>query len=215
MRLNPVKDKATASKRPPGSQARPPRAQSPGLFAVGLFALFCSLVGGILLLAGLGNTRTRPATGPRRVAAFAQSTPAPVGFLGYKWGDPLRAVRTEALIKLVGPNHEGLTSYSVKSTDSLFGLPVKEEGYWFSSGRFSEGVASIASNQSLKAARDALVKAFGPPSFASDQLWKWHWPNTGVTAQLNADTSIQISIWKDAVHPVSLKTQDRNAQKSR
>lgn len=215
MRLNPFKAKATASKRPPGSQPRPARAQSPGLFAVALFALFCSLVGGILLLAGLGNTRTRLATGARRVATSAQSTPAPVGFLGYKWGDPLRAVRTEAFIKIIGPNHEGLTSYSVKSTDSLFGLPVKEEGYWFSHGRFSEGVASVANNQSLNAARDALVKAFGPPSFASQQLWKWQWPRTGVSAQLNADTSIQIHIWNDAVHPVSFKTQNRNVQKLR
>jgi len=166
-------------------------------------------------LAGIGNTKTRPASGALRVATAAQSTPAPVGFLGYKWGDPLRAVRTKALIEIVGPNHEGVTSYSVNSTDSLFGLPIKEEGYWFSRGRFSEGVAWIARNQSLKAAKDALVKAFGPPTFASEQLWKWHWPNTGVTAQLNADTSIQISIWKDAVHPVSARTQNRNVQKSR
>jgi hypothetical protein len=124
-------------------------------------------------------------------------------------------VRAGSSIKIIGPNHEGLTSYSLKSTDSLFGLPVKEEGYWFSHGRFCEGVAWVASNQPLKAAKDALVKAFGPPSFTSEQLWKWHWPQSGVTAQLNADTSIQIHIWNDAVYPISLKTRNRQAQKSR
>jgi len=215
MRLNPLKPKATASERTPRSQARPPRAQSPALFAVAVFAVFCSLVAAILLLAGIGNKKTSFETGALRVATSAQSTAAPAGFLGYKWGDPLRAVRTDPFIKVIGPNHEGVTTYSVKRTDSLLGLPVKEEDYWFSHGRFHEGVACIASSQSLKKAKDALVKAFGPPSFASEQVWRWHWPQASVTAQLNADTNIQISIWNDAVRPVSFKTQNRQTLKSR
>jgi hypothetical protein len=210
MRLNPFKPK-----RPFVGRTWPALALSPGQFAVALCAVFSLIVAGILALADVGNTKTSFETGALRPAISMQSASAPAGFLGYKWGDPLRAVRTDPFIKVIGPNHEGVTTYSVKRTDSLLGLPVKEEDYWFSHGRFHEGVACIASSQSLKTAKDALVKAFGPPSFASEQLWRWHWPQASVTAQLNADTNIQVSIWNDAVRPVSFKTQNRQTLKSR
>jgi hypothetical protein len=219
MRLNRFKSWGPASKSPTKRPivGRTSLARSPGQFAVALCAVFSLLVAAILALARVGNTKTSFESGALRVATFTQSKPAPAGFIGYKWGDPPPAVHTKALVKVLGPNHEGLTAYSVKRTGSLLGLPVKEEGYWFSHGGFFEGVAWVANDQSLKAAKAALRKALGPPSFSSErlQLWKWHWPQTGVTAQLKADTSIQISIWNDAVHPVNLKIPDRKAQRSR
>jgi hypothetical protein len=212
MRLNPFKPKRAVVGR-----TWPALTLSPGQFAVAVCAVFSLVVAAILALARVGNTKTSLESGALRVAISRQSNPAPAGFIGYKWGDSLPAAHTQALIKILVPNHEGLTTYSVKRTDSLLGLPVKEENYWFSHGRFYKGVAWVASNQSLKAAKAALLKALGPPSFSSEplQLWKWYWPQTGVTAQLKADTSIQISIWSDAVHPVNFKTQNRKAHASR
>jgi hypothetical protein len=212
MRLNPFKPKRAVV-----GQTWPALTLSPAQFAVALCAVFSILVAAILALAGVGKTKTIFESGALRVAISRQSNPAPAGFIGYKWGDSLPAAHTQALIKILVPNHEGLTTYSVKRTDSLLGLPVKEENYWFSHGRFYKGVAWVARSQSLIAAKAALLKALGPPSFSSEplQLWKWYWPQTGVTAQLKADTSIQITIWSDAVHPVHFKTQNRKGHTSR
>ena len=212
MRLNPSK-----SKRAPVGRTPRVLALSPAQFAVTLCAVFSLVVAAVLALARVGNTKTSFESAALPVASSTRSNPAPAGFISYKWGDSLPTLHTAAFTKILGPNHEGLTTYSVKRTGSLLGLPVKEENYWFSQGRFYEGVAWVASNQSLKAARDALVKVLGPPSFSSErlQLWKWNWPQSGVTAQLKADTSIQINIWNDAVHPANFKAQNRKAHTSR
>jgi hypothetical protein len=108
----------------------------------------------------------------------------PTGFRNFKWGAPPRS----GLKKFMGPTDEGLTMYVPvsKKLEPLFDIPVAEEGYSFVHGKFYQGDAYLDGEPNLQRMKDALVKAFGNPSFTNESLkiWKWKWPNKSIEIQL-------------------------------
>src|SRR5690348_4136190 len=105
------------------------------------------------------------------VAVAATGEP-PTGYRSFKWGAPPRS----GLKKIMGPTDEGLTMYaplSSKKPDPLFDIPVAEEDYSFVHGKFYQGDAYIDGEPNLQRMKNALVQAFGNPSFANESLKTW------------------------------------------
>ena len=109
----------------------------------------------------------------------------PTGFRNFKWGTPPRS----SLKKFSGPTDEGLTMYvplSSKKPGPLFDIPVAEEDYSFVHGKFYQGDAYLDGEPNLQRMKNALVQAFGNPSFTNENLkiWKWKWPKRSIEIQL-------------------------------
>jgi hypothetical protein len=123
------------------------------------------------------------------LAAATEAGGPPTGFRDFKWGSAPRA----SLKKFSGPTDDGLTLYvpaSAKTPAPLFDIPVKEEDYSFSHGKFYSGDAYLDGEINLQKMKAALIKAFGQPSFANESLkiWKWKWPKSGVEIRLSYQT---------------------------
>jgi len=108
----------------------------------------------------------------------------PTGFRNFKWGAPPGS----SLKKFSGPTDEGLTMYVPlsKKPEPLFNIPVAEEDYSFVHGKFYQGDAYLDGAPSLQRMKNALVQAFGNPSFTNENLkiWKWKWPKRSIEIQL-------------------------------
>jgi hypothetical protein len=117
--------------------------------------------------------------------AFAAVGEPPTGFRNFKWGTPPRG----NLKKFSGPTDEGLTMYVPlsKKPDPLFNIPVAEEDFSFVHGKFYQGDAYLDGEPNLLKMKNALVQAFGNPSFTNENLkiWKWKWPKKSIEIQLS------------------------------
>ena len=118
------------------------------------------------------------------VAVAATGEP-PIGYRSFKWGAPPR----NGLKKIMGPTDEGLTMYvplSSKTPGPLFDIHVAEEDYSFVHGKFYQGDAYLEGEPNLQRMKNALVQAFGNPSFTNENLkiWKWKWPKRSIEIQL-------------------------------
>jgi hypothetical protein len=118
--------------------------------------------------------------------AIAATGEPPTGFRSFKWGAPPRS----GLKKIMGPTDEGLTMYaplSPKKPDPLFDIPVAEEDYSFVHGKFYQGDAYLDGEPNLLKMKNALVQAFGNPSFTNESLkiWKWKWPKKAIEIDLH------------------------------
>lgn len=110
----------------------------------------------------------------------------PSGFRTTKWG----AHPTGGLKKLTGPTSDGTSIYvpfSGKKPQPLFDIPVAEEAYSYTRGKFFSGSAWLDGQVNLEKMKGALSKAYGPPLFANEQryLWKWKWPAKQIEVHLN------------------------------
>jgi hypothetical protein len=117
-------------------------------------------------------------------AAFAAEPPT--GFRDFKWG----AAPRNGLKKIMGPTDDGLTMYGLspsKKSGPLFDIPVAEEDYSFVHGKFYQGDAYLDGEENLFKMKSALIKAFGNPSFANEQLriWRWKWPSRAIEISLH------------------------------
>jgi len=111
------------------------------------------------------------------VSVSAATPEPPSGFRTTKWGAPPAG----GLKKLMGPTSDGTSMYvpsSGKKPQPLFDIPVAEEAYSYTMGKFFSGSAWLDGQANLEKMKVALSKVYGPPSFANEQsyLWKWKWP---------------------------------------
>jgi hypothetical protein len=159
--------------------------------AKGLVILVSSVLGLIILTSIIGtpnqspNTNSAPVVRPVPVSVNHVASKPPTGFRNFKWGSPPRGD-----IKKMGDYDDGLAMYvptGAKKLDPLFDLPVAEEDYSFSHGKFYSGDAYFDGESKLQMMKAALMKEFGTPSFANESLrvWKWKWPNSAVEIDLS------------------------------
>lgn len=119
------------------------------------------------------------------LASLAQQpgTP-PKGFRDYAWGQ----APSKDLKKVAGPS-DGVIMFVPPASNKpapLFGVPVSEEAYSFSSNRFYLGQAWLDGKANFDKMTVELTKRYGPPSFSSPRiaLWKWTWPNSRIEVHL-------------------------------
>lgn len=74
-----------------------------------------------------------------------------------------------------------------KSAGPFLGVPVVEESYQFSNGKFYCGSAFIDGADNLAKMRAALSEQFGQPSFVNEALgvWKWKWEERKIFVMLS------------------------------
>ncbi len=116
----------------------------------------------------------------------AASGEPPKGFRAVKWG----AAPANGLKKITGPTSDGTSLYAPspgKQPQPLFDLPVAEEGYSYTKGKFYSGSAWLDGQPNLVKIKAALTKAYGPPDFANEQsnIWKWKWSSNKVEVHLS------------------------------
>lgn len=113
----------------------------------------------------------------------------PAGFRNFKWGSSPRGS-----IKKIADTGDGVRMYAPTGAAAklppLFDLPVAEEDYSFSHGKFYSGDAYLDGEGNFQKTKAALTKAFGAPSFANEslKLWKWKWPKSSVEVHLSYQT---------------------------
>ena len=127
-------------------------------------------------------------------SAAAQPTEAPKGFRDLAWG----AAPTKKLKKNPGPANGDLAVYRprVKNPLPLFDVPVAEEAYSFSKGRFFSANAWLDGRNNFERIKSALTKKYGQPAETVNNygrfsvigerrnLWLWKWPDSPVEIRL-------------------------------
>lgn len=119
------------------------------------------------------------------IVTNAKPLSPPEGFRNFRWGAP----PTKELKKFSGPTFDGLTMYVpvVSSIPPLYDLPVAEEAYSFSKGRFYSASSWLDGAGNFEKMKSTLTRKFGPPTFTNEQLrlWKWKWPGTKIEVHLS------------------------------
>jgi hypothetical protein len=135
-------------------------------------------------------------------AIGAYAAEPPKGFRSLQWdGAPSGGMRP------VGPTSDDLTIYvpaSGTSLPPLFGIPVAEESYSFSRGKFYSGSAWLDGQENFEKMKAALIKTYGTPSFVNEKLyvWKWTWPGSRVEVDLYfqpKDTRTTVTFLNDPI----------------
>lgn len=116
---------------------------------------------------------------------LATASDPPKGFRSFTWGSSPNS----SLKKLSGPTSDGTTLYvptAGKKPAALFGLPIAEEAYSFTRGKFYSGSAWLDGRENFDKMKAALIRAYGPPSFSNDRLdlFKWKWPRAQIEVHL-------------------------------
>lgn len=120
------------------------------------------------------------------LSGLANAAEPPKSFRAFTWGSPA----TGGMKKLSGPTSDGTTLYvpaAGKKLAPLFEIPVAEEAYSFTHGKFYSGSAWLDGRENFDKMKAALTKTFGPSSFSNDRqdLYKWKWPATKIEVHLN------------------------------
>lgn len=135
-------------------------------------------------------------------AIGAYAAEPPKGLRSLQWGGaPSGGMRP------VGPSSDDLTVYvpaSGTSLPPLFGIPVADESYSFSKGKFYSGSVWLDGQENLEKMKAALMKAYGSPSLVNEKLylWKWKWPGSGIEVDLYyqpKDTRTTVTFLNDAI----------------
>ena len=108
--------------------------------------------------------------------AIAGAAQAPMGFRDLTWGSsPGKQMKS-----IPAPVGGDVTMYKPapgRSLPALFGVPVAEEEYSFSKGRFFSASAWIDGKKNFARIEAALIKAYGRPSVTDERrnfrIWKW------------------------------------------
>lgn len=71
--------------------------------------------------------------------------------------------------------------------EPLFDIPVAEEAFMFSHGRFYSGSVWLDGSDNFEKMRAELTRRFGEPSFIAPRisLWKWKWQDGPIEASLS------------------------------
>jgi hypothetical protein len=118
-------------------------------------------------------------------SAVSSAAEPPKGFRNFKWGSAPNA----SLKKSSDPTSD-ISMYvpaSGKTPLPLFDVPVAEEAYSFSKGKFFSGDAWFNGQENFEKVKAALFKAYGQPSFANEEmnLWKWKWAGKQIEVHLS------------------------------
>src|SRR5258706_7903590 len=135
-------------------------------------------------------------------AMGAYAAEAPNGFRSLQWG-----AAPSGGMRPVGPTKDELSIYvpaSGASLPPLFGIPVAEESYSFSKGKFYSGSAWLDGQENFEKMKASLTKAYGTPSFVNEKLylWKWKWPGNRIEIDLlfqPKDTRKTVTFLNDAI----------------
>ncbi len=119
---------------------------------------------------------------------------APKGFRMLTWGAPA----PRGLKRLAGPNSDGTSMYvpspvAGRALQPLLGLPVSEEAYSFTHGKFYSGSAWLDGRANFEKAKAELLKTYGEPAFSNPnlELYKWKWPGSKVEVHLSYQAKFQ------------------------
>src|ERR1044071_3411407 len=100
--------------------------------------------------------------------------------------------------RISGPTPDGTSLYvptagGGKAPQPFLGLPVAEEAYSFSHGRFYSGSVWLDGRANFEKAKAELVKAYGQPAFSNPRLdlHKWKWPRSKVEVSLSYQARVQ------------------------
>jgi len=130
--------------------------------------------------------------------ALAGSPEAPKGFRDLAWG----ASPSKKLKKPLGSSTGGIAIYQPrpgKRLPPLFKVPVAEEAYSFSKGKFFSASAWLDGKENFEKIEAALIKTYGQASktinnydrrFVTNKrknLRKWKWPDSPVEVRLTYD----------------------------
>lgn len=118
-------------------------------------------------------------------AQVAHAADPPTGFRNFKWG----ASPSGKLKKLVD-HPDGTVMYvptAGKQPTPLYGLPVAEEAFMFSNGKFFSGSAWLKGKDTFDKLKATLEKEFGKPAVANESvnLWKWKWAGSQIEVHLS------------------------------
>jgi hypothetical protein len=128
---------------------------------------------------------SKPSTpAPSTSTSTFGSAPSPTGFRSLSWGDS-----PTAMLKKTASNPDGSAMYvSSDGTNpgQLFDIPVKEEAFMFSHGRFYGGMAWLDGRDNFEKMKAELVRRYGQPSFVDPRisLWKWKWQDRQIEVSL-------------------------------
>ena len=127
--------------------------------------------------------------------AVAGPVDAPKGFRNLTWG----AAPGKYLEKTSTPPTGDITLYRPrpgKPLPPLFKVPVAEEAFSFSKGKFFSGSAWLDGKENFEKIKAALIKMYGQPSETINKygrhsvanerrnLWLWKWPDSPVEVRL-------------------------------
>jgi hypothetical protein len=117
--------------------------------------------------------------------AVAGSADTPKGFRHLAWG----ASADKHLKKAPTVPAGGITVYQPrpgKSLLPLFDVPVAEEAYSFSKGKFFSASAWLDGDENFRRIKAALIGAYGQAAVARERkkLWIWRWPESPVEVRL-------------------------------
>ena len=137
------------------------------------------------------------------VPATSSAAEPPDGFRNLKWGSSPNA----SVKKFSGPTSDGITMYlpaSGKAPSPMFKVPVAEEGYSFSNGKFYSGSVWFDGRGNFEKVKSALFATYGRPSFVNERLylWKWKWLGNKVEVHLSYQPSFSrttVTIFNDAI----------------
>ena len=120
--------------------------------------------------------------------AMASLADAPKGFRDFVWG----AAPTKELKKIPVPSSGDIAVYQPrpgKTLPPLFKVPVAEEAYSFSNGKFFRGNAWVDGKENFEKIKAALVKQYGQASMTDERknFRMWKWPDSSVEVRLAYD----------------------------
>ena len=169
----------------------------------GIVILLSSVLGLIVLVSIVGTLNQSPSTNrdsvvrpvpapvnhPVAASVNHVASKPPTGFRNFKWGSPPKGG-----IKKMGDYDDGLAMYVPTGTTKLaplFDLPIVEEDYSFSHGKFYSGDSYLDGEANFQKMKAALITEFGTPSFVNESLgvWKWKWPQSAVEVDLKYQES--------------------------
>ena len=120
--------------------------------------------------------------------AVAGAAPAPKGFRDLTWGASPGKHMTSVSAPIGGDSAMYKPTRG-RTPSPLFQVPVAEEEYSFSKGRFFSASAWIDGKENFARIRAALIKAYGQPAAADERknfrIWKW--PDSTVEVRLSYD----------------------------
>lgn len=120
--------------------------------------------------------------------AVAGAAQAPTGFRDLTWGAPPDK-QMKSIPAPVGGDMAMYKPAPGRASSPLFQVPVAEEEYSFSKGRFFSASAWIDGQENFAKIRAALIEAYGQPSVtdARKNFRIWKWPDSPVEVRLSYD----------------------------
>ncbi len=120
--------------------------------------------------------------------AVASPAEAPKGFRNLTWG----ASPDKYLEKTSAPPAGDITLYRPrpgKPLPPLFKVPVAEEAYSFSEGKFFSANAWLDGKENFEKIKAVLIKTYGQASVTDERknLKIWKWPDSPVKVRLTYD----------------------------